>query len=241
MSTFWGVTINNPDENDYALIRNGYPDYCRELVWTREIGTEGTEHIQAWVRLQRQQRFSFMKKLFPKGHFECLSSMEFNKHTRDYVQKDNETTAGKHVQKYNDPLHTIENVIKRVVGYILYEGPPKGWPSEWTLLKKRKTVEKQMVRDDYKLAKIFVSATYSRMWAEFGEEMYQQVCETLEKSEDTHTHTHTDNAVESAVEIPMVEAQQNGVDKEEGRASPSLSHSASEDDGTPSSWSCASE
>jgi len=187
-TAFWSVTINNYDDRDLAIVRNGYPDYCREIVHTLEEGKEGTPHIQAWVKLQRQQRMSFLRKLFPGGHFKPLTSAEYVENTKRYAQKDDETTRSAHVHVFHDPTGTIESVMKQVIlsmrkdmSYEIYDNS--------LLLPYRKMVEKRMVEKDYRLAKIFVSATYKAMWKEFGPAMYS--CVVSAENEDTHTHTHT--------------------------------------------------
>jgi len=115
LSTQWSMVINNPTETDYALVTRGYPDYVREMVWTREIGENGTEHIQAYVKLQRQQRMSFIKKLFPRGHFKAITRDEYSLNTKEYAQKDDETTAGAHRQVYNEPIPAADTLLYRLV------------------------------------------------------------------------------------------------------------------------------
>jgi len=187
-TAFWSVTINNYDDRDLAIVRNGYPDYCREIIHTLEEGKGGTPHIQAYVKLQRQQRISFLRKLFPGGHFRALTSAEYVENTKRYVQKDDETTRSAHVHVFHDPTGTIESVMKQVIlnmrkdmSYEIYDNS--------LLLPYRKMVEKRMVEKDYRLAKIFVSAVYKSMWKEFGPAMYS--CVVSAENEDTHTHTHT--------------------------------------------------
>ena len=105
------MVINNPTENDYAIVLRGYPDHVRELVWTREVGEGGTEHIQAYVKLQRQQRMSFIKKLFPRGHFKPITRDEYAHNTIVYTQKDDATTAGQHRQTFNDPIPNADTLL----------------------------------------------------------------------------------------------------------------------------------
>jgi len=115
LSTQWSMVINNPSANDYALVTRGYPDYVREMIWTKEIGENGTEHIQAYVKLQRSQRMSFIKKLFPRGHFKSITRDEYSLNTKEYAQKDDETTAGQHRQVYNEPIPAADTLLYRLV------------------------------------------------------------------------------------------------------------------------------
>lgn len=191
-TAFWGMTINNYDETDLALVQNGYPDYCREIIHTLEKGEEGTPHIQAWVKLQRQQRLSFVRKLFPRGHFKPLTSDEYIANTKKYAQKLDETAASAAVHRFNDPLHTIESVIRKVVGRMLYGDPEEDVVDHKRysqLQRKRLEIEFEMVSEDFRYAKIFVSATYKQMWKQFGTAMFESVWKEMEH---THTHTHSD-------------------------------------------------
>lgn len=184
-TAFWSMTINNYDETDLALVQNGYPDYLRELVHQLEEGEEGTPHIQAWIKLQRQQRLSFVKKLFPRGHFKPITSDEYNFHTKNYAQKNDETKRSLAVHKFNDPMNTIESVMKKVIQRMYDE-----YYETEEIEVARKYSERDMVLEDYKFAKIFVSGTYKQMWKQFGHEMYQCLFQQFE-NEHTHTHTHT--------------------------------------------------
>lgn len=198
-TAFWGMTINNYDETDLALVQNGYPDHMRELVYTLEEGKEGTPHIQAYLKLKRQQRLSFVKRLFPRGHFKALTNATYVENTKRYAQKLDSTARSAAVHKFNDPIHTIEGLVRLVINKMMDD-----CPDVEDLDDARKFVERWMVRDDYTMAKIFVSATYKQMWKQFGHDMYQAIfhqrqCKLLEEElsrrkslEDTHTHTHDD-------------------------------------------------
>jgi len=182
-TAFWSMTINNYDETSLALVRNGYPDYCREIIHTLEEGKEGTPHIQAWIKLQRQQRLSFLKKLFPRGHFKPLTSAEYVHNTKMYAQKNDETTQSAHVHTFNDPTGTVEALIPKVIHYMWNE---YGDCDDRDVA--RMYAERDMVEENWRLAKIFVSAVYKQMWKQFGAEMMSGVS----KERDTHTHTHSD-------------------------------------------------
>jgi len=181
-TAFWGMTINNYDETDMAMVHSGYPDYMREFVHTLEKGADGTPHVQAWIKLQRQQRLSFVKKLFPRGHFKALTSDEYKRNTKSYAQKLDETAESPAIHTFNDPMNTIESVVKKVLlEYI------ELYPQDVTLLHANlSSVQRDMVVTDYKYAKIFVSSTYSTMMKRFGHEMYLCI---LQQHTDTHTHT----------------------------------------------------
>lgn len=198
-TAFWGMTINNYDETDLVMVQNGYPDHMRELVYTLEEGEGGTPHIQAYLKLKRQQRLSFVKRLFPRGHFKALTNATYIENTKRYAQKLDSTARSPAVHKFNDPIHTIEGLVRLVINKMMDD-----CPDVEDLEDARKFVERWMVRDDYTMAKIFVSATYKQMWKQFGHDMYQAIFHQRQRKlleeelsrrksfEDTHTHTHED-------------------------------------------------
>lgn len=192
-TAFWGMTINNYDETELALVQLGYPDHMRELVYTLEEGENGTPHIQAHLKLKRQQRLSFVKRLFPRGHFKALTSSEYIENSKRYAQKLDATARSPAVHKFYDPVHTIEGVVKKVMLLIAAQMAYEEY-SPQRLHQLRLHYERKLVWEDYTMAKTFVSATYKQMWKQFGEAMYTCVVEqfSAEKEQHTHTHTHSD-------------------------------------------------
>jgi len=186
--TYWRMTINNYDERDLALVRQGYPDDIRKLIWTLEEGQNGTPHIQAYVQMKRSVRMSHMKKLFPGANFGQSNSAEWRLNQHNYAQKDDETTRSAHVVQNNDPLHTVEGTLRRVINNMIEQ-----YADDVDLVACRRLVERAMVIEDYTMAKVFVSSTYRAMWKDFGHEMYQNLWGVRQaelKSASTHAHTH---------------------------------------------------
>ena len=106
-----------------VLIRNPNNDYIRQLIWTAEEGEEGTPHIQAYLKLIKQQRMSFVKKLYPGGHYQAISSAEYNRNAVDYAQKEDDTTTGAHVNTLcdtiADPVYLLNRLIRAVIDRFL--------------------------------------------------------------------------------------------------------------------------
>jgi len=102
-----------------VLVRNPNQDYIRQLIWTAEEGEEGTPHIQAYLKLIKQQRMSFVKKLYPTGHFQPISAAEYLRNCVDYAQKEDETTVGAHVNTLSDtiadPVYLLNRLIRSVL------------------------------------------------------------------------------------------------------------------------------
>jgi len=111
------MTLNNPTEEMMVLVRNPNQDYIRQLIWTAE--EESTPHIQAYVKLIKQQRMSFIKKLYPGGHFQPISSAEYLRNAVDYAQKEDDTTRGAHVNTIADTIADPVYLLNRLMRTIL--------------------------------------------------------------------------------------------------------------------------
>jgi len=200
-ATFWAFTINNPDENDYAIVRQGYSDYVRSLIHTTEVGQDGTPHIQGWLKLQKQQRLSFVKKLFPRAHFTPLSQAEHELNTRRYVQKDDETTAGAHIQRHNDPIPDAASLLtqycQRYKDHILEQADNGTDKTEHqaeyidkasndiaALRRYIREQEKNDVSFKPAMAKLLVSPMYSKIKKEYLEEIFCYVWNKQDADDD---------------------------------------------------------
>lgn len=195
-TAFWGMTINNYDETDLALVQQGYPDYIRQIVYTLERGEEGTPHIQAYIKLNRQQRLSYVKKLFPRGSFKALLAEEYKLNAQRYAQKLDKTAESPAVISNNpfpDPVVELVSVMESVV---------QNWMvnDDWANYKQRdvlaycSTEECMRVAKSPRLAKFYVSATYRSVKKQFWRAIAQNVI-------DTHTHTHTQEKLSHAEDI----------------------------------------
>lgn len=89
-ATNWSVTINNPvaeDEDSIGIARQkGW-----QVEGQKERGENGTEHYQLYVNTRSQQRFSALKKAFPRAHIEVARNVQ---KLKEYVVKE-ETRIGK--------------------------------------------------------------------------------------------------------------------------------------------------
>lgn len=68
----WDFTINNYTDKDLSVLRSWEDDVGR-LVVAKEIGDEGTPHLQGRVTFKRSYRLSGLKKLHSKAHWEETS------------------------------------------------------------------------------------------------------------------------------------------------------------------------
>lgn len=187
--TYWSITINNPDENDYLITRNPNPKYIREMVWTPEVGAkEGTPHIQGWLRLQRNQTRAFVSKLYPRASIKPCKKDDYVENCHQYAQKNDETTAGPHHITLNDPLPAADTILYKVLDAawdrlvekddslrdrIQHEGLKGELYCPFINLKMLMTeyVEREMVMERSGLEKIFCSPAYDKMKRKYWREI----------------------------------------------------------------------
>lgn len=71
----WVFTLNNHTEEE--LLRLKQWDVSRMAIG-KEVGAEGTPHLQGFVTFQRTYRLSALKKLAPRAHWERAKVMDWN-------------------------------------------------------------------------------------------------------------------------------------------------------------------
>lgn len=64
----WCFTINNPAET--LKVEEILADQFKYLIYQKEQGEAGTEHLQGYVSLQKRMRLGALKKLLPTAHLE---------------------------------------------------------------------------------------------------------------------------------------------------------------------------
>jgi len=247
LATCWSMVINNPEDNDFTLVRQMNKDYIRQLIWTPEVGKDGTPHIQAYVRLQKQQRMSFIKKLFPRGHFKSITKDEYDLNTQTYVQKNDQTTAGLHSNTVNDPIPSVDSLLKTVVERIpalwhereleRHKGHQHGqcrakepcemdfdtlfdsedyWLAHLDIAPMKavvKNIEKSMVLDNPRTAKLFVSPTYTKIKKEYFPEIF--LAHILNAPDDSQEGDEVGSGRHS---IPHAAASQSSGDDDQGNS-----------------------
>lgn len=171
LATYWSMTINNPTESDMVLIMNPNDRCVKQLVWSPEEGEDGTPHIQAWLRLQRNNSMAFVKKLYPRGHFRPCLKDEYNENTHRYAQKNDETTRGQHTITLNEPVPAVDTLLYRVM-QLYYESQNWTWRdpahvSQNEILKDTQLIENQLVSREARLEKLFISTAYEKMKKRF--------------------------------------------------------------------------
>ena len=70
ISKRWCFTVNNHTSEDEELFQNLD---CQCIVCGREVGDNGTPHMQGFVTFKSMKRFSGMKKIHGTAHFEVAN------------------------------------------------------------------------------------------------------------------------------------------------------------------------
>jgi hypothetical protein len=63
----WCFTLNNYTSADEETFLNLDAKY---LVYGREVGAEGTPHLQGYIQFMSKKRLTALKKLHPSAHWE---------------------------------------------------------------------------------------------------------------------------------------------------------------------------
>jgi len=229
-TAFWGMVINNYDDTDLALVQQGYPDFVRQIVYTLERGEQGTPHIQGYIKLYRQQRLSYVKRLFPRGNFRALTSEEYKLNAQRYAQKLDATAESPAVISNNpfpDPVVELVSVIEEAfssseTNEYWYNRPSlwsQGQPETHILLEWLRVVEFKRVRKHPRLAKFYVSPMYRNIKKEYLDALKAHVFDL--QNTETHTHTHTGEIISPSEGITNIHAPQVRFEEQE-----------SQDDGT---------
>ncbi|MBV6343414.1 hypothetical protein [Candidatus Magnetobacterium casense] len=205
-TAFWEFTINNYTPTDIALLQQGYPDQLRQLVYSREIGEDGTPHIQGYVRLLRQQRLSYVRKLFPRAHFKAITCEVYNLNAQRYPQKQDDTSDGHVVISNNafpDPITELLEVIDEAMG--------DDMKTEKELAAEILATEFTRVIERPARAKFYVSAVYTKVKERFLHQLIVAVRERRIKENEAHTHTHTQDETSSECSNITDEAPQRKI------------------------------
>lgn len=86
-SARWVFTVNNP-----GVWRPVFNDQTMSyLIWEREVGEQGTEHIQGYVRFKGRLRLGQVAQVFPRGHVSPARGTE--EENQKYCSKEREAAG----------------------------------------------------------------------------------------------------------------------------------------------------
>lgn len=93
-----------------------FPEFIRECVWELEKGSNGTPHVQGFIRLKTQQRMSYLTKHFlARAHYTGLTTEEYKQNMKNYVQKQDATATSAVTQSRNTEPIIFPAVIPEMV------------------------------------------------------------------------------------------------------------------------------
>jgi len=104
LSKHWCYTINNLTEEDGGSIEDAKKMFAYNVVG-KEIGVDGTKHMQGYVIFINRKRLAGVKKIFPRAHLEIKKGTILEAAT--YCKKDGD------FMEYGElPVDTSERVTK---------------------------------------------------------------------------------------------------------------------------------
>lgn len=113
----WCFTLNNPTDADHnALQKLQDDDVYKYLVFGREVGEEGTPHLQGYVYLKLKKSLANVKKLLSRAHWEAqrgtfAKAIEYCKKDGDYFEAGeapmDQATKGKRGAEYWEEQLTL--------------------------------------------------------------------------------------------------------------------------------------
>lgn len=66
----WCFTLNNYTEEEYTVLKNTMESLCIYGIIGKEVGENGTPHLQGYFNFVRKVRLNQMKAIQPRAHFE---------------------------------------------------------------------------------------------------------------------------------------------------------------------------
>lgn len=110
-------TLNNYTEEEYATILS-FSEKCTFLVIGKEVGENNTPHLQGYANITKRTRFSALKKLLPRAHFERAKGTDQQNLTYCTKQDKNAFIHGEpqSAGKRND-LQEFKNAAKAGITY----------------------------------------------------------------------------------------------------------------------------
>lgn len=105
-SRAWVFTLNNYTDQDITEVKQNLTD-CVDFVVGREVGTNGTPHLQGVMKWKNARHFAAVQKMFnSRAHWEqCKNwnaSVNYCKKENNYICKNEEKTLE---EQYDDYMH----------------------------------------------------------------------------------------------------------------------------------------
>lgn len=82
----WCFTVNNYSAEEYEELKDKLSHLSSYFIIAKEVGKEGTPHLQGYVLFKNQLRLSSLRKINGRGHYEMQKGSDFQ--ASKYCMKD---------------------------------------------------------------------------------------------------------------------------------------------------------
>lgn len=108
MSKSFCFTLNNYTDKDIIKFNNLE---CNYLIYGKEIGKNGTKHLQGYITFKRSKRIKGLKKICSRTHWEHLKGDEES--AINYCKKEGDITVidNRHQGARTDLKETIKEIL----------------------------------------------------------------------------------------------------------------------------------
>ena len=113
----WCFTLNNYTSEDEDLLKSFFNEYCRYMVYGKEIGSkEHTPHLQGYIQLKKRERMTSIKKKLGINtiHLEKQQAKN-NEDARNYCLKDGDIVEYGEFLKEGSPKAKKENLKQQIL------------------------------------------------------------------------------------------------------------------------------
>ncbi|CAB9516446.1 Replication-associated protein [Seminavis robusta] len=106
-STRYCFTLNNYTDNDIELLRDFYANYCKYLVYGKEVGEQGTPHLQGFFTLKTKLSMPAVHKALGTKSIALLVASGTSFQAATYCKKGQQTKEEWNSLKDSGPNHGL--------------------------------------------------------------------------------------------------------------------------------------
>lgn len=107
----WFYTLNNYTEEEYQKILDYSQKPKRKYIIGKEVGENGTPHLQGYIRLHGAVAFTTIKNLMPRAHIEEAKGND--KQNLIYCSKDKNFVTN--IEDFEKDISSQERIMKRLL------------------------------------------------------------------------------------------------------------------------------
>jgi len=114
----YSLTINNYSDDEYNDVKKVIDEQCTYGIVGKEVGSDGTPHLQIFLSFKQKRDFNKVKKMFPRAHIETSRKPSINNQT--YCSKDGDFYENGKIPNTNQEngkkggLSKFDNIIKYI-------------------------------------------------------------------------------------------------------------------------------